>query len=88
MLGYVNYRHFLAVIEQARLDCFNIGQRVEDHFVGIAEMVEIGSGAQRPVTPLRLQPFRPGSLSAFSMISFTNCGMPFFRRVASCFNRS
>lgn len=49
MLGYVNYRHFLAVIEKARAACFNSGQRMEDHFVGIDEMVEIGSGAERPV---------------------------------------
>lgn len=49
VLGYVNYRHFLAVIEKARTACFNSGQRVEDHFVGIDEMVGIGSGAQRPV---------------------------------------
>jgi DNA-damage-inducible protein D len=49
VLGYVNYRHFLAVIAKARTACFNSGQRVEDHFVGIDEMVGIGSGAQRPV---------------------------------------
>jgi DNA-damage-inducible protein D len=49
VLGYVNYRHFLAVIEKARTACFNSGQRVEDHFVGIDEMVVIGSGAQRSV---------------------------------------
>ena len=51
VLGYVNYRHFLAVIEKARTACFNSGQRLEDHFVGIDEMVEIGSGAQRDVRP-------------------------------------
>ncbi|NBS53333.1 MAG: DNA damage-inducible protein D [Spartobacteria bacterium] len=49
VLGYVNYRHFQAVIEKARTACFNSGQRVEDHFVGIDEMVEIGSGAQRAI---------------------------------------
>ena len=49
VLGYVNYRHFLAVIEKARVACFNSGQRVDDHFVGIDEMVEIGSGAQRVI---------------------------------------
>jgi DNA-damage-inducible protein D len=37
------------VIEKARTACFNSGQRVEDHFVGIDEMVPIGSGAQRSV---------------------------------------
>ena len=47
VLGYVNYRHFEAVIEKAKLACFNSGQRVEDHFVGADEMVEIGSGAKR-----------------------------------------
>jgi len=49
VLGYVNYRRFLAVIEKARTACFNSGQRVEDHFVGIDEMVAIGSGAQRSI---------------------------------------
>jgi DNA-damage-inducible protein D len=29
--------------------CFNSGQRLEDHFVDINEMVEIGSGAQRSI---------------------------------------
>ena len=47
VLGYVNYRHFEAVIEKAKLACINSGQRVEDHFVGADEMVEIGSGAMR-----------------------------------------
>lgn len=42
MLGYVSYRHFLAVIEKARMACFNSGQRMEDHFVGIDDMIGIG----------------------------------------------
>lgn len=37
------------MIEKARTACFNSGQRVDDHFVGIDEMVEIGSGAQRAI---------------------------------------
>lgn len=49
LLGYVNYRHFQAVVEKARTACFNSGQRVEDHFVGIDEMIEIGKGGQRRV---------------------------------------
>lgn len=49
VLGYVNYRHFQAVIEKARTACFNSGQRVEDHFVGIDEMIEIGKGGHRSV---------------------------------------
>ncbi len=49
ILGYADYRNFQAVIESARTACFNSGQRVEDHFVEVTEMVEIGSGAQRPL---------------------------------------
>jgi len=44
VLGYVEYRHFEAVVEKAKLACLNSGQRVEDHFVGADEMVKIGSG--------------------------------------------
>jgi DNA-damage-inducible protein D len=47
VLGYVNYRHFEAVIAKAKIACINSDQRVEDHFVGSDQMVEIGSGAQR-----------------------------------------
>lgn len=49
VLGYINYRHFLAVVEKARTACFNSGQRVDDHFVGIDDMIEVGKGAMRPV---------------------------------------
>jgi DNA-damage-inducible protein D len=44
----VNYRHFLAVIEKARTACFNSGQRLEDHFVDITEMVGIGRTTPPP----------------------------------------
>ena len=48
MLGYADYRNFQSVIESARTACFNSGQRVEDHFVEVTEMVEIGSGHNVP----------------------------------------
>jgi DNA-damage-inducible protein D len=49
VLGYADYRSFQSVIESARTACFNSGQRLEDHFVGITEMIEIGKGGQRSV---------------------------------------
>ncbi len=49
VLGYVNYRHFQAVITKAKTACANSGQRVEDHFVGADQMIEIGKGGQRSV---------------------------------------
>lgn len=49
VLGYADYRNFEQVIDKARIACFNSGQRVEDHFVEITEMIEIGKGGHRPV---------------------------------------
>jgi DNA-damage-inducible protein D len=49
VLGYTDYRNFETVITKAKAACFNSGQRVDDHFVDITEMVGIGSGAERPV---------------------------------------
>jgi DNA-damage-inducible protein D len=47
VIGYVNYRHFEAVITKAKTACVNSGQQVANHFVGSDQMVEIGGGAQR-----------------------------------------
>src|SRR3989338_4664335 len=49
VLGYTDYRNFEQVIHKARTACFNSGQRIEDHFVDITEMIEIGKGGQREV---------------------------------------
>lgn len=49
VLGYTDYRNFVQVVQNARTACFNSGQRVEDHFVDVNEMVAIGSGAARAV---------------------------------------
>ncbi len=49
VLGYADYRNFEQVIGKARMACFNSGQRVEDHFVDITEMIEIGKGGQREI---------------------------------------
>ena len=54
ILGYGDYRNFEGVIEKAKLACFNSGQRIEDHFVDITEMIEIGKGGQRPVKTVLL----------------------------------
>jgi len=49
VLGYTQYRNFEAVIEKAKLSCFNSGHRIDDHFADISKMVEIGSGATREI---------------------------------------
>ena len=50
VLDYADYRNFEQVIQKARMACFNSGQRIEDHFVDITEMIEIGKGGKRPIT--------------------------------------
>ena len=54
VLGYTDYRNFEAVIQKAKAACFNSGQRIEDHFVEINEMIEIGKGGQHPVKTVML----------------------------------
>src|SRR3989338_34925 len=54
VLGYGDYRNFEAVIEKAKLSCFNSGHRLDDHFVDVTEMVTIGSGAERQVKTVLL----------------------------------
>lgn len=49
VLDYSDYRNFEQVIAKARTACFNSGQRVDDHFVDVTEMVELGSSAKRQV---------------------------------------
>jgi len=54
VLGYSDYRNFEQAMKKAKTACFNSGQRIEDHFVGITEMVAIGSGAHRPLKTVLL----------------------------------
>ncbi len=49
VLDYTQYRNFEAVIEKAKLSCFNSGHRIEDHFADVSKMVGIGSGAIREI---------------------------------------
>jgi DNA-damage-inducible protein D len=53
-MDYVFRRNFEGVIEKAKLSCFNSGHRIEDHFVDVNEMIEIGKGGQRPVKTVLL----------------------------------
>ena len=54
VLEYTEYRNFLPVIEKAKIACENSGQRVENHFVDIHEMIMIGKGAERPLDSVKL----------------------------------
>jgi DNA-damage-inducible protein D len=54
LLDYQEWRNFMQVVGKASQACSKSGNVVEDHFVDITKMVEIGSGAQREVTDVRL----------------------------------
>ena len=54
VLEYTEYRNFLPVIEKAKIACENSGQRIENHFVDIHEMIMIGKGAERPLDSVKL----------------------------------
>lgn len=54
VLEYSEYRHFQPVIERAKEACRNTGHPVEDHFEDVLDMVDIGSGAKRQITDVRL----------------------------------
>jgi hypothetical protein len=39
VLGYSDYSNFEKAMKRAKTACFNSGQRVEDHFVDITQMI-------------------------------------------------
>ena len=53
-LEYSEYRHFMPVIERAKDACKNSGQRIEDHFEDVLEMITLGKTAQREVDSVKL----------------------------------
>lgn len=54
LLGYNEWRNFLLVVEKAKIACQNAGQAVEDHFVDVNKMIDLGKGAQREINDLAL----------------------------------
>jgi len=54
LLGYAEWRNFLAVISKAKVACEVSEQAIADHFVEVNKMVELGSGSQREVDDMML----------------------------------
>ncbi len=54
VLGYQDYRNFLAVVEKARISASAAGLEPSDHFGDITTMIDLGKGARREVADLRL----------------------------------
>jgi len=54
ILEYSEFRHFLPVIDKAKQACQNSGQVIHNHFEDILDMVNIGSGAKRKISDVKL----------------------------------
>ena len=53
-LEYTEWRNFSAVIEKAKTSCSASGNEVDNHFVDVNKMVDIGSGTQREIDDIML----------------------------------
>jgi DNA-damage-inducible protein D len=54
LLGYTQWRNFLATIDKAKESCKNAGQIVDNHFADVSKMVSIGSEAERKIDDITL----------------------------------
>lgn len=54
LLGYSDWRNFVAVVTKAKIACEVSGHEVPDHFVDATKMVDLGSGSQREVDDVML----------------------------------
>jgi len=54
LLGYIDWRNFSKVISKAKITCEISKQAILDHFVDVNKMVNIGSGAKKPVLDIML----------------------------------
>lgn len=54
ILEYHEYRNFLSVIQKAKNSCKNSGFLIQDHFVEMHDMVDIGTGATRQISNIKL----------------------------------
>ena len=54
LLGYSLWQNFTNVINKAKDACVNVGNNIDDHFIDVNKMVEVGSGAKRQVDDVML----------------------------------
>lgn len=54
ILGYSQWRNFKNVIDKAEESCEQAGEDTKNHFAEFSKMVEIGSGAQKPIEDIAL----------------------------------
>jgi DNA-damage-inducible protein D len=54
LLGYAKWDNFSRVIERAKTACVASGHTVEDHFLDVGKMIDLGKGATRQIDDMAL----------------------------------
>ena len=54
LLGYVQWRNFLTIVEKAKIACENAGENINYHFADVSKMIGLGKGGQREVDNILL----------------------------------
>ncbi|MDO8661306.1 MAG: DNA damage-inducible protein D [Candidatus Woesearchaeota archaeon] len=54
ILGYSQWRNFLATVDKAKESCKNASQVIADHFADVSKKVKIGSEAEREIDDIML----------------------------------
>ncbi len=54
VMGYVQWRNFLSIIEKAKVSAENSGELASNHFADVSKMVSLGSGAERRIDDIML----------------------------------
>jgi DNA-damage-inducible protein D len=54
LLGYAKWENFAKVVDKAKIACETAGHSAADHFPDVRKMVDIGSGAERPIDDIAL----------------------------------
>ncbi|MGH8556099.1 MAG: DNA damage-inducible protein D [Methylococcales bacterium] len=54
LLGYTEWRNFTTVVSKAKTACGLSGHQINDHFVDVNKMVDLGSGSQREIDDILL----------------------------------
>lgn len=54
VLGYIKWDKFQNVIEKAKTACLNSGNTIENHFLHVGKMIEVGKGAKRDIGDIAL----------------------------------
>ena len=54
LLGYVQWRNFIAIVDKAKEACKGAGEDVSHHFADVSKMISLAKGAQRTIDNILL----------------------------------